>query len=60
MTNSPEHELLLELQDLIIGTGSVADFLGGLSISAAAALSRSAGATVECGSPSSTPGKPQR
>ncbi|MET3175462.1 UNVERIFIED_ORG: GAF domain-containing protein [Arthrobacter sp. UYCu721] len=49
MTISPEHELILELQDLIIGTGSVADFLGGFSIIAAAALSRSTGATVECG-----------
>lgn len=49
MTNSPEHELLLELQDLIIGTRSVADFLGGLSVIAASTLSRSSGKTVECG-----------
>jgi GAF domain-containing protein len=49
MTNSPEHELLLELQDLIIGAGSVADFLGGLSIIAASSLSRAGGTTVECG-----------
>ncbi|MDQ0000050.1 GAF and ANTAR domain-containing protein [Pseudarthrobacter sulfonivorans] len=49
MTNSPEHELLLELQDLIIGTGSVADFLGGLSVIAASSLSRAAGTTIECG-----------
>jgi GAF domain-containing protein len=49
MTNSPEHELLLELQDLIVGTGSVAEFLGGLSVSAASALSRSAGTAIECG-----------
>jgi transcriptional regulator with GAF, ATPase, and Fis domain len=49
MINSPEHELVLELQDLIIGTESVADFLGGFSIIAASALSRSAGARVECG-----------
>ena len=49
MTNLPEHELLIELQDLIIGTGSVADFLGGLATLAAGALSRSAGATLECG-----------
>ncbi|HAG59904.1 MAG TPA: histidine kinase [Arthrobacter bacterium] len=49
MINSPEHELILELQDLIIGTESVADFLGGFSIIAASALSRSAGARVECG-----------
>jgi hypothetical protein len=49
MINSPEHELILELQDLIIGTESVADFLGGFSIIASSALSRSAGARVECG-----------
>lgn len=49
MTSSPEHELLLELQDLIIGTDSVAAFLGGLSVIAADAISRSAGADVECG-----------
>jgi transcriptional regulator with GAF, ATPase, and Fis domain len=49
MINSPEHELILELQDLIIGTESVADFLGGFSIIAASALTRSAGARVECG-----------
>src|SRR6059058_2330657 len=49
MINSPEHELVLELQDLIIGTESVADFLGGFSIIAASALTRSAGERVECG-----------
>ena len=49
MTISPEHELLVELQDLIIGTGSVADFLAGLSSIASAGLSRSAGTTIECG-----------
>jgi GAF domain-containing protein len=49
MTNSPEHELLLELQDLIIGTGSVAEFLGGLSVMAASSLSRATGTTIECG-----------
>lgn len=49
MTSSPEHELLLELQDLIIGAESVADFLGGLSVIAATAISRTAGAEVECG-----------
>jgi GAF domain-containing protein len=49
MTISPEHELLVELQDLIIGTGSVADFLGGLATIAASSLSRAAGTTVECG-----------
>lgn len=49
MTNSAEHELLLELQDLIIETGSVADFLGGLATMAAAAAGRASGRTVECG-----------
>jgi GAF domain-containing protein len=49
MTNSPEHELLVELQDLIIGTGSVAEFLGGLSVIAASAVSRSAATSIECG-----------
>jgi GAF domain-containing protein len=49
MTNSPEHELLVELHDLIIGTGSVAEFLGGLSVIAAAAVSRAAGTSIECG-----------
>lgn len=49
MTNLPDHNLIVELQDLIIGAGSVADFLGGLSSIAAGALSRSAGASVECG-----------
>jgi GAF domain-containing protein len=49
MTISPEHELLLELQDLIVGTRSVADFLGGLASIASAGLSRSTGTTIECG-----------
>jgi GAF domain-containing protein len=49
MTSSPEHELLLELQDLIIGAESVADFLGGLSVVAATSISRSSGAEIECG-----------
>ncbi len=49
MTKSPEHELLLELQDLIVGTESVAEFLGGLSAMAATALYRSTGTAVECG-----------
>jgi GAF domain-containing protein len=46
---SPELDLLLELQDLIIGTETVAEFLGGLSSMAAAILSRSTGTAVECG-----------
>lgn len=49
MASSTDHELLLELQDLIIGTDSVADFLSSLAGVAAATLSRSAGAQVECG-----------
>jgi GAF domain-containing protein len=49
MTNSSEHELLLELQDLIIETRSVADFLGGLATMAAAAAGRASGTVVECG-----------
>ncbi|MET3721645.1 MULTISPECIES: GAF and ANTAR domain-containing protein [unclassified Arthrobacter] len=49
MTISPEHEMLLELQDLIIGTRSVADFLGGLSIIAASSISRVTGTALECG-----------
>ena len=49
MTNTTEHELLLELQDLIIETGSVADFLGGLASMAASAANRASGTAVECG-----------
>lgn len=49
MPNSPEHELLIELQELIIGTETVAEFLSGLSIVAAATVGRSAGSRVECG-----------
>lgn len=49
MPNSPEHDLLIELQDLIIGTETVADFLSGLSSVAAEAISNSAGTHVECG-----------
>ena len=49
MSTSPERDLLLELQDLIVGTDSVAEFLGGFASIAAAVISRSAGETVECG-----------
>ncbi|MGF9649215.1 GAF and ANTAR domain-containing protein [Pseudarthrobacter oxydans] len=49
MATSPEHELLVQLQDLIIGTESVADFLSSLAGVAAAMISRSAGTPVECG-----------
>ncbi|MBT2534333.1 GAF and ANTAR domain-containing protein [Arthrobacter sp. ISL-48] len=49
MSTSPEGDLLLELQDLIIGTESVADFLAGLATMAASILSRNTGTAVECG-----------
>ncbi|MCU1515839.1 MAG: hypothetical protein JWQ75_560 [Pseudarthrobacter sp.] len=49
MSTSPERDLLLELQDLIVGTDSVAEFLGGFASIAAAVISRSASETVECG-----------
>jgi transcriptional regulator with GAF, ATPase, and Fis domain len=49
MANSPEHERLLELQDHIIGTENVAEFLQRLSTMAAAALSRATSSKVECG-----------
>jgi len=49
MSTSPERDLLLELQDLIVGTESVAEFLGGFATIAAGVISRSAKDTVECG-----------
>ncbi|TAP39946.1 GAF and ANTAR domain-containing protein [Arthrobacter sp. S39] len=49
MSTSPERDLLLELQDLIVGTESVAEFLGGFASIAAGVLSRSANETIECG-----------
>jgi GAF domain-containing protein len=49
MATSPEQELLVQLQDLIIGTDSVSDFLTSLAGVAAATISRSAGTAVECG-----------
>jgi hypothetical protein len=49
MANSPEHERVLELQDHIIGTQNVADFLERLSIMAAEALSRETSSNIECG-----------
>jgi GAF domain-containing protein len=49
MVTSPEHDLLVQLQDLIIGTDSVADFLGSLAGVAAATISRTTGMPVECG-----------
>ncbi|KQR65387.1 histidine kinase [Arthrobacter sp. Leaf337] len=49
MANSSEHERVLELQDLIVGTQNVAEFLQRLSVMAAGALSRETSGTVECG-----------
>ncbi|ABK04551.1 putative GAF sensor protein [Arthrobacter sp. FB24] len=49
MANSPEHERVLELQDIIVGTQNVAEFLERLSVMAAGALSRDTSAKVECG-----------
>lgn len=49
MATSSEQDLLVQLQDLIIGTDSVADFLSSLAAVAAATISRSAGMPVECG-----------
>lgn len=49
MATFPERELLVQLQDLIIGTDSVSDFLSSLAGVASATVSRSAGTDVECG-----------
>lgn len=49
MSTTPERDLLLDLQDLIVGTQSVAEFLGGLAVIAATVISRSADEPVECG-----------
>ena len=49
MANSPDHDRVLELQDHIIGTANVAEFLERLSIMAAAALSRDTASPIECG-----------
>jgi GAF domain-containing protein len=49
MSTTPERDLLLELQDLIVGTQSVAEFLGGFAVIAASVISHSAKETVECG-----------
>jgi GAF domain-containing protein len=49
MANSPEHERVLELQDHIVGTENVAEFLQRLSVMAAAALSKATSSKVECG-----------
>jgi GAF domain-containing protein len=49
MANSSEKERVLELQDLILGTENVAEFLEHLSVMAAAALGRDTASRVECG-----------
>src|SRR5688500_16214652 len=50
MTNNyAGDEAVLHLQDLLLGTGNVEDFLNRLAEFSAAALSRSAGAEIECG-----------
>jgi hypothetical protein len=49
MPKSPELELLIELQDLIIESATIADFLGSLSVVAARTLSGSTGTHAECG-----------
>jgi GAF domain-containing protein len=49
MPTQQERDLLLELQDLIVGTQSVAEFLGGFAGIAATVISRSANEPVECG-----------
>ena len=49
MANSSEHNRVLELQDHIIGTQTVAEFLERLSVMAAGAVSRATSGTVECG-----------
>ena len=49
MANSPERERVLELQDHIIGSENVAEFLQRLSVMAAAAVSRATSSKVECG-----------
>lgn len=48
MATLPERELLLELQDLVVGTESVSDFLMRLAGVAARTMSRSALSAVEC------------
>jgi transcriptional regulator with GAF, ATPase, and Fis domain len=49
MATSPERERVLELQDLIISSENVAEFLGHLSVFAAAAISREGGSPVDVG-----------
>ncbi|RKR20762.1 GAF and ANTAR domain-containing protein [Arthrobacter oryzae] len=47
--NSIGHDAALHLQDLLLGTDNVEDFLGQLAVFSAAELSRAAGAEIECG-----------
>ncbi|MET1065454.1 MAG: GAF and ANTAR domain-containing protein [Arthrobacter sp.] len=50
MTNNyAGDEAVLQLQDFLLGTENVEDFLNRLAEFSAATLSRSAGATIECG-----------
>ncbi|WP_427172270.1 GAF and ANTAR domain-containing protein [Arthrobacter sp. 92] len=49
MPTSPESDRVLELQDLIIGSANVAEFLERLSVMAAGALSRDSTTKIECG-----------
>ena len=49
MTNNAGDEAALQLQDLLMGTENVEDFLGRLAEFSAATLSSAAGAEIECG-----------
>ncbi|MET1021153.1 MAG: GAF and ANTAR domain-containing protein [Arthrobacter sp.] len=49
MTNYAGDEAALQLQDFLLDTGSVEDFLTRLAEFSAATLSRSAGAAIDCG-----------
>ncbi|MET3949198.1 GAF and ANTAR domain-containing protein [Arthrobacter sp. UYEF36] len=49
MTNNLGDEAALQLQDLLMGTENVEDFLGRLAEFAASTLSNAAGAEIECG-----------
>jgi GAF domain-containing protein len=48
-TNYPGDEAALQLQDLLLGTENVEDFLGRLAVLSAATLTQSAGVEIECG-----------
>lgn len=50
MTNNyAGNEASMQLQDLLMGTGNVEDFLDQLAVFSASTLSRSLGANIECG-----------